>query len=190
MKQVLGYYLLLINAIGLLIMCIDKLLAKKTGPARAGADAALDRGAGRELREPSWHAACAPQDAQAQVLYHRPAPSCAASRRCGVVLPEMREQRRKSSQLCVGADDSVRPLEVTNSPQFFALRRCILPGGQGRPPLRRFGRFQKDSRGGSVYERTKTCRGAYPRQALFYVQEIAPLPVWFRQLTSSRRRST
>ena len=29
MKQVLGYYLLLINAIGLLIMCIDKLLAKK-----------------------------------------------------------------------------------------------------------------------------------------------------------------
>ena len=29
MKQVLGYYLLLINAIGLLIMCIDKILAKK-----------------------------------------------------------------------------------------------------------------------------------------------------------------
>lgn len=29
MKQVLGCYLLLINAIGLLIMCIDKLLAKK-----------------------------------------------------------------------------------------------------------------------------------------------------------------
>ena len=29
MKQVLGYYLLLINAIGLLIMCIDKLQAKK-----------------------------------------------------------------------------------------------------------------------------------------------------------------
>ena len=29
MKQVLGYYLLLINAVGFLIMCIDKLLAKK-----------------------------------------------------------------------------------------------------------------------------------------------------------------
>ena len=29
MKQVLGCYLLLINAIGLLIMCIDKLLANK-----------------------------------------------------------------------------------------------------------------------------------------------------------------
>ena len=29
MKQVLSYYLLLINAVGFLIMCIDKLLAKK-----------------------------------------------------------------------------------------------------------------------------------------------------------------
>ena len=29
MKQVLGYYLLLINAVGFLIMCIDKLRAKK-----------------------------------------------------------------------------------------------------------------------------------------------------------------
>ena len=29
MKQVLGYYLLIINAAGFLIMCVDKLLAKK-----------------------------------------------------------------------------------------------------------------------------------------------------------------
>ena len=29
MEKVLGYYLLLINAAGLLIMCLDKLLAKK-----------------------------------------------------------------------------------------------------------------------------------------------------------------
>lgn len=29
MEKVLGYYLLLINAVGFLIMCVDKLLAKK-----------------------------------------------------------------------------------------------------------------------------------------------------------------
>ena len=29
MKQVLGYYLLLVNAAGFLIMCLDKLLARK-----------------------------------------------------------------------------------------------------------------------------------------------------------------
>lgn len=29
MKQVLGYYLLIINAAGFVIMCLDKLLAKK-----------------------------------------------------------------------------------------------------------------------------------------------------------------
>ena len=29
MEQVIGYYLLLINAAGFLIMCVDKLLAKK-----------------------------------------------------------------------------------------------------------------------------------------------------------------
>ena len=38
----------------------------------------------------------------------------------------------------VGADDSVRPREATNSPKCCAFRRHILPGGQSRPPLRFF----------------------------------------------------
>ena len=38
----------------------------------------------------------------------------------------MREQRRKSSQLCVGADDSVRPLAASNSPEFCAFLEGLL----------------------------------------------------------------
>ena len=42
----------------------------------------------------------------------------------------------KSPKKSVGADDSVRPWEAANSPKIFAFRKCILQGGQSRPPLR------------------------------------------------------
>ena len=56
MEKVLGYYLLLINAAGLVIMCLDKLFAKKRRAARAGADASADRFSWRQSREPSGNA--------------------------------------------------------------------------------------------------------------------------------------
>ena len=124
MKQVLSYYLLLINAVGFLIMCIDKLLAKKQA---------------RRVPERTllWVAALGGS--------------------FGSLLGMMLAHHK------------------TRKPKFYITVPLLLA-------------LQAAAVGWYYLKLQKTCRGRSLDRFCF--QESTPLPVLFRQLTSSRRRST
>ena len=103
MGKLLGYYLLIINAAGFLIMCVDKLLAKKEArrvPERtllliAAIGGSLGSLLGMPRRLPrlppsaSRHARRAPQNAQGKVLHSRAAASGPPRRSCRLVFSQI-----------------------------------------------------------------------------------------------------